>query len=445
MPLRRAALRALLPVVLVMAASSAMPRPAAAQDLTIVAPAAPGGGWDQTARALQRAFADTTPPVSVQVENVPGAAGTIGLARFASADRGRADALLVTGLVMVSGIVATHSVVSLADVTPIARLTGEHEVIVVPADSPHRTLQDLLAAFRAAPRSVSWGGGSAGGTDDLLARLMAEAIGIAPAEVNYVAFSGGGEALAALLGGQITAGVSGIGEFAPSISSGQLRALAISAPERVPDLDAPTLREAGVPLDLANWRAVVAPPGVSDAEAAALTARVRAAVTSPAWRDTLARTGWTDLYQDGPAFRQFLLAEQARVNAVLARLAQGGPAAAATWTPTAATAPALAVAFTIGLALLHAAQRRGVAAEGLAPGGLARVSLIAGATLAHAVLQPVTGFIPTATLLFAAGATAMGSTRPWRAIALGSLVAAAITLVFAAGLGVPLPMGPWTW
>ncbi|MCC6988193.1 MAG: tripartite tricarboxylate transporter TctB family protein [Acidobacteria bacterium] len=430
--------------MLVMAAPGVGTGTAAAQDLTIVAPAAPGGGWDQTARALQRAFAATTPPVSVQVENVPGAAGTIGLARFASADRGRADALLVTGLVMVSGIVATHSVVSLADVTPIARLTGEHEVIVVPADSPHRTLQDLLAAFRAAPRSVSWGGGSAGGTDDLLARLMAEAIGVPPADVNYVAFSGGGEALAALLGGQITAGVSGLGEFAPSITSGQLRALAISAPARVPDLDAPTLREAGVPLDLANWRAVVAPPGVSDAEAAALTARVRAAVTSTAWRDTLARTGWTDLYQDGPAFRQFLLAEQARVNAVLARLAQGGPAAAATWTPTATTSPALAVALAIVLALLHAWQRRGVATGGVAPGGLARVALITGATLAHALLQPLTGFIPTATLLFAAGAAAMGQTRPLRAIAVGAAVTIVIAVVFAAGLGVPLPMGAWT-
>jgi putative tricarboxylic transport membrane protein len=426
MPLCRAALRAL-SVVLVMATASAMPRLAAAQDLTIVAPAAPGGGWDQTARALQRAFAASTPPVSVQVENVPGAAGTIGLARFASADRGRADALLVTGLVMVSGIVATRSVVSLADVTPIARLTGEFEVIVVPASSPHRTLQDLLAAFRAAPRSVSWGGGSAGGTDDLLARLMAEAIGIAPADVNYVAFSGGGEALAALLGGQITAGVSGLGEFAQSINSGQLRAL-----------------EAGVPLDLANWRAVVAPPGVSDAEAAALTARVRAAVTSPAWRDTLARTGWTDLYQDGPAFRQFLLAEQARVNAVLARLTQGGPAAATAWVPTASTAPALAVGLTVLLALLHMWQRRGVATGGSAPGGMARVGLITGATLAHAVLQPTTGFVPTATLLFAAGAAAMGNTRPVRAFAIGAAVAVVIAVVFAAGLGVPLPMGAWT-
>ena len=440
----RAVLRVLLPAMFAVATLTAAPSRATAQALTIVAPAAPGGGWDQTARALQRAFAATTPPVSVQVENVPGAAGTIGLARFASADRGRDDALLVTGLVMVSGIVATQSVVSLADVTRIARLTGEHEVIVVPADSPHHTLQDLLTAFRAAPRSVSWGGGSAGGTDDLLARLMAEAIGVSPAEVNYVAFSGGGEALAALLGGQVTAGVSGLGEFAQSISSGQLRALAISAPARVPELDAPTLREAGVPLDLANWRAVVAPPGVSDANAAALTARVRAAVATATWRDTLARTGWTDLYQDGPAFRQFLLAEQARVQGVLARLAQGGPATAATWTPTASTSPFVAVVLTALLAGAHAWHRRGVPSAGAAPGGLARVGLITGAMIAHALLQPFIGFVPTATLLFTAGAAAMGNTRTVRAVTLGAAVTIVIAVVFAGALGVPLPMGAWT-
>ena len=421
----------------------ATPAPALAQALMIVAPAAPGGGWDQTARALQRAFAALTPPVNVQVENVPGAAGTIGLARFTSADRGRADALLVTGLVMVSGIVATQSVVSLADVTPIARLTGEHEVIVVPADSPHQTLQDLLAAFRAAPRAVSWGGGSAGGTDDLLARLMAEAIGVSPADVNYVAFSGGGEALAALLGGQVTAGVSGLGEFAQSISAGQLRALAISSPTRVPELDAPTLREAGVPLDLANWRAVVAPPGVSDADAAALTARLRAAVESTAWRDTLTRTGWTDQYLDGPAFRQFLLAEQARVHAVLARLAQGRATPATTWTPTSATAPVIALAFTAALALAHAWQRRGATPAPVVAGGPARVGLITGAMLLQALFQPLLGFVITATLVFTAGAAALGSPRHLRNAGVGLAVSLVIAIVFAAGLGVPLPLGGW--
>ena len=182
-------------------------------------------------------------------------------------------------------------------------------------------MRDLLDAFVAAPASVSWGGGSAGGTDDLLVRLIAEAVDVPPAAANYVAFSGGGEALAALLGGQVTAGVSGYGEFAQSIATGQLRVLATLGAGARAAVDAPTLRESGVALDLANWRAVVAPPGISAAEQDALTRRVRRMVASPSWRETLQRTGWTDAYLDGAAFRQFLLAEQARVHAVLGRLA----------------------------------------------------------------------------------------------------------------------------
>ena len=189
-----------------------------------------------------------------------------------------------------------------------------------------------------------------------------------PAAANYVAFSGGGEALAALLGGQLTAGVSGYGEFAPSIAAGQLRVLATSAPVREPLVDAPTLRESGVPLDLANWRAVVAPPGISDAERDALTARVQRMTRSAAWRETLQRTGWTDAYLDGAAFRQFLLAEQARVDAVLSRLAaQDDTRGPVRWQPTARTAPAIALA---ACGLLLAArwwQRRRPAAATSAP------------------------------------------------------------------------------
>jgi hypothetical protein len=159
-----------------------------ASGLTIVAPAAPGGGWDQTARALQLAWAGVERGASVQVDNVAGAAGTIGLARFVTAERGNPDALLVTGLVMVSGITTNQSPVTLANTTPIARLTGESEVIVVPAASPYRTFADLRAAFEASPSAIAWGGGSAGGTDDLLVRLLAESIGLAPARVNYIAF-----------------------------------------------------------------------------------------------------------------------------------------------------------------------------------------------------------------------------------------------------------------
>ncbi len=223
---------------------------------------------------MQRVLAEIEPGVNVQVENVPGAAGTIGLARFIQSERGNPDALLVTGLVMVSGVITNHSPVSLADATPIARLTGEYEIIVVPAASPYRSLSDLVAAFRNDPGSISWGGGSAGGTDDLLVRLLAEQIGLPASSVNYIAFSGGGAALAAVLGGQVSAAVSGYAEFAGQIAAGQLRILAVSAPSRVAGIDAPTLRESGIALDLANWRAIVAPPGLSDVEEAALARRM---------------------------------------------------------------------------------------------------------------------------------------------------------------------------
>jgi len=156
-------------VLLLLAATPLHAQPS----LTIVAPAAPGGGWDQTARVMQGVLAEVEPATSVQVDNIPGAAGTIGLARFVQSERGNPDALLVTGLVMVSGVITNASPVSLSDATPIARLTEETEVIVVPVASPHRTLGQLIDAFKRDPGSVSWGGGSAGGTDDPLVRLLA--------------------------------------------------------------------------------------------------------------------------------------------------------------------------------------------------------------------------------------------------------------------------------
>jgi putative tricarboxylic transport membrane protein len=410
--------------------------------LTIVAPAAPGGGWDQTARAMQRALLSLGTGDVVQVENVPGAAGTIGLARFVSAERGRPEALLVTGLVMVGAIATTRSSASLADTTPIARLTGEHEVIVVPAASPHRTMRDLLDAFAAAPASVSWGGGSAGGTDDLLVRLIAEAVQVAPAAANYVAFSGGGEALAAVLGGQVTAGVGGLSEFAQSVATGQLRILATSAPAREPALDAPTLRESGVALDLANWRAVVAPPGISAAEQAALADRVRRLVASPSWRETLERTGWTDAHLDGPEFRQFLLAEQARVHAVIDRLAQqSGTTAGGRWQPTADTAPVAALVACITFAAGRWWQRRGATGDVVPTARLVPVAGILAVLGLQAIAMPLVGFVPLAAVVFATTSHALGSRRSLRDAAIGGLFAAALAVLFAWGLDVPLPTG----
>jgi putative tricarboxylic transport membrane protein len=289
----------------------------ALDEVRIIAPAAPGGGWDQTARALQEAIQGAGGAATVTVENVPGAGGTVGLAQLVSQESGKPNVLMVNGLVMVGAILTNNSAVTLEQVTPIARLTGEFEVVVVPAASDIKTLADLVAKLKSDPGAVAWGGGSAGGTDHILAGLIAKAVGADVSKLNYVPFSGGGEALAAIMGGHVTAGISGYSEWAGQIQSGELRALAISAPERLAGIDIPTLKEQGVDVELANWRAIVAAPGLDEAQTKALLAVVDGAVKSDAWKKTLADKSWTDLYLPGDEFAALLKAENARVTEVL--------------------------------------------------------------------------------------------------------------------------------
>ena len=246
-----------------------------------MAPAAPGGGWDQTARTMQTVLQETGISGSVQVTNVPGAGGTIGLAQFVNQAKGNPEDLIVGGYVMVGAILTNGSPVDLSMVTPIARLTGEQEVIVVPAASDIKTMADLVAKLKADPGAVSWAGGSAGGTDHIAAGLIAKAVGVDPTKVNYIAFSGGGEALAAILGGQVTVGISGYGEFESQIEAGEpARCSRSPARARLEGIDAPTLKEAGVDVALENWRMVAAAPGLTDEQKAAITADIEKMATS---------------------------------------------------------------------------------------------------------------------------------------------------------------------
>jgi putative tricarboxylic transport membrane protein len=306
------ALFVMVAALLTSAAVSAQPR-----RLTIVAPAAPGGGWDQTSRAMQQAMQQGRLARPVTVVNVPGAGGTVGLAQFVNADRGKADVVMTTGLIMVGAVLTNKSPVTLAQVTPLARLTGEYEVLVVPAASPHRTLADFIRAWKADPGQMAIAGGSAGGTDHMLAGLLAKEVGIDPTRVNYIPHSGGGETIASLVGNQVPAGVNGLGELDPFIRAGKLRALAISSEKRLPGLDIPTFVEQQVNFTIANWRAVVAPPGITAEQRAALVELMDRLHALPAWKAMLARNNWTDMYQSGAAFEAFLREENTRAAAVL--------------------------------------------------------------------------------------------------------------------------------
>jgi putative tricarboxylic transport membrane protein len=302
----------------VIASGAAVPSAKAQiQGLEIVVPAAPGGGWDQTGRAMQNALQEADLASGIQVVNIPGAGGTIGLAQFVSTKSGEGDALMTGGLVMLGAILTNQSPVTLEQVTPLARLTGEYEVIVVPASSEFQTLDDLIAKFKEDPTAVSWGGGSAGGTDHMLVGLIAKEIGVEPSGVNYVPFAGGGEALASILGGHVSAGVSGYEEFAGQIETGDLRPLAISSAERLEGIDVPTLKEQGIDVELTNWRAVFAPPDISDEDKQALADAVGKMVESETWQSTLKERGWLDLYLPPDEFAQFLEQDREQVETVL--------------------------------------------------------------------------------------------------------------------------------
>ena len=303
------------------AAALALAAPALAVDsVKMLIPANPGGGWDTTGRELGKALTSSGAVKNIQYDNKGGAAGTIGLAQFVNSAKGDANAMMMGGMVMVGGIIQNKSAVNLSQVTPVARLTSEWEVIVVPANGP-KTLKELLDKFKANPGSVSWGGGSAGGTDHILAGLIAKAVGVEPAKVNYVPFKGGGEAVAAIIGGHVTAGISGLSEFAQHIKSGKMRALAVSSAKAIEGI--PSLKEQGVDVELANWRGIWAAPGINKAQRDELVKAVESAVKSPSWKESLKKQDWDDFYLPGDAFGKYVEEENKRLGDILAALSLG--------------------------------------------------------------------------------------------------------------------------
>jgi putative tricarboxylic transport membrane protein len=292
----------------------------AVDTLQIFVPAAPGGGWDQTGRTIEAVLKANNQIKSAQVTNVPGAGGAVGLPQFLNQWKGRKDSIMIAGMVMVGALIANKSPVHLTQTVPIARLTGEVEAVVVPAASPHKDMKTLVEQLKKDPGSVSWAGGSAGGTDHILVGMIAQSQGVDPRKAAYVAFAGGGPAQAAILGNQVTAGVSGWGEFAEQIKAGKMRALAISSEKRVPGVDVPTLKEQGINVELFNWRGVFAPPGIADAERDKLTKMIEAMAASKAWKDECDKRDWMPILLTGKAYEDYIKSENTRIEGILKSL-----------------------------------------------------------------------------------------------------------------------------
>ena len=292
------------------AAGASMALPAWAQakplfdTLNMFVPAAPGGGWDGTARAIERAAKAAGLVGNMQFENVGGAGGMVGLPRYVNQRKGQGNSLMVGGSVMVGAGIANKSPVTMRNVTPIARLTEEAGVIAVPTNGKIKTWKDLEAAIKANPKAVSVAGGSAGGTDHILLGMVIQALGRNPREAAYVAFAGGGPANAAILGGQVTAGISGYSEFEEQIKAGRMVALAVSGNRRIPGVNVPTLTELGVNVTAANWRGVCAAPGISQAQRDKLIDFISKVHASDAWKKELETRKWTDVFMTERPFER---------------------------------------------------------------------------------------------------------------------------------------------
>jgi putative tricarboxylic transport membrane protein len=295
------------------------------RQVSIMAPAAPGGGWDTTARAFQAASRDAKLDDGVEVFNVEGAGGTLGLSELVSKSSGDPYQLMMTGLVMLGAIETNRSDVALDRTTPIATMITETEAIVVPAKSKYRTLKDLTADFARDPGSIRWAGGSAGSTDQLLVGELARVLGADPAKTKYVAHSGGGEANAAILSGSVDAGSTGLSEVVDQVEGGKMRLLAVSSPVDV-EIDGSkprTLKDEGIDLELTNWRAITAPPGISGGERERIAAWVTRVLRTPGWAENVKRYDWTPFVKTGAELDRFVASEQKRVQQTVSDLGLG--------------------------------------------------------------------------------------------------------------------------
>jgi putative tricarboxylic transport membrane protein len=301
-----------------LAAAGALPLSAqAAANLKMMIPANPGGGWDSTGRALGKALMDAKVADTVQYENKGGAAGALGLAQFVNSAKGDPNALMMMGAVMLGGIITGKPPVGLDKVTPIARLTSEYNTFVLPANSPLKNMKEVVEQLKKDPGSVKWGGGSRGSTEHIAAAMLARAVGVDPKKINYVAFRGGGEATAAILGGNVTVGGSGYSEFAEYIKTGKMKPIAVTSEKRLPGIDVPTMKEQGFDVVLGNWRGVYAGPGITPEQRKALTDLVVAATKSKAWQEDLVKNGWTPALLTGKTFDDFVDNEFASLRATM--------------------------------------------------------------------------------------------------------------------------------
>ncbi len=303
-----------------LAATGVLPLSAhASTNIKMMIPANPGGGWDTTGRALGKAMADAQVADSVSYDNKGGAAGALGLAQFVNGSKGDPNAVMVMGAVMLGGIITGKPPVNLSQATPLARLTTEYNVFVLPANSPYKSMKEVIDQLKKDPGSIKWGGGSRGSTEHIAAAMIARDAGVDPSKINYVAFRGGGEATAAILGGNVTVGGSGLSEFSEYIKTGKMKALAMTSGKRLAGVDIPTLKEQGINVEIGNWRGVYGAGGITPEQRKALIDIIVKATKSKAWTEAIEKNNWTPAVLTGADFEKFVDDDFASLRATMVK------------------------------------------------------------------------------------------------------------------------------
>lgn len=421
--------------------------------LSLLVPANPGGGWDQLARLMQQVMTNKKlSPKPVDVFNKGGAGGLIGLADIMTRRHDDPFTIMVAGLGLIGSCISQHSPFQASEAKPLARLIVENLMVAVPKNSPYQSMEDLIAAIKADPESITWAGGSAGGTDHILIGLITKACGVSSEKVRFVAYSGGGEASAAIMGGQVSAAVAGYGEWKALAEAGHIRVLATSAPERFDEKIAPTLRESGLDIVFQNWRGAFAPPGTPDYAIKWWTTLLREMAMQPEWESYLAKKGWVDGFMDGEAFTDLVNAEEKLYGTVLKQLGidgtKGGNSPVGPWAVPKAIA-VLAGASGAGIAYEHFIAKPG---EAIVPAGAEDddegggplpiwTRFMAGAALIPVFIAALNflGFaIATPVFILAICLLMRSTTLKWDAVAAVGITGA-IWLLFSRILSVALP------
>jgi putative tricarboxylic transport membrane protein len=291
----------------------------AGANIKMMIPANPGGGWDTTGRALGKALQDAKVADTVTYDNKGGAAGALGLAQFVNGSKSDPNAMMVMGQVMLGGIITGKPPVNLSTATPLARLTSEYNVFVLPANSPFKSMKEVIEQLKKDPGSVKWGGGSRGSTEHIAAAMIAREAGVDASKINYVAFRGGGEATAAILGGNVTIGGSGYSEFSEYIAAGKMKAVAVTSGTRLKGVNVPTLKEQDINVEIGNWRGVYGAPGITPDQAKALIEMVVKATKSKAWAEALEKNSWTPALLTGAEFAKFVDNDFASLRATMVK------------------------------------------------------------------------------------------------------------------------------